>query len=69
MDGTEETGGPPQRTEALPPAADLPARGPPQTEIPGGWGERARKPACQPAGHGGKGKRQGTGRWPTWYQT
>ena len=36
MDAKEETGGPPQRTEAPPPAADLPVRGPPQAKIPNG---------------------------------
>ena len=34
MDATKETGGPPRRTEAHPPVADLPARGPPQAETP-----------------------------------
>ena len=33
MDATEEIGGPPQRTEAPAPAADLLARGPPHMEI------------------------------------
>ena len=34
MDTMEEAGGPPQRNEALLPAADLTARGPPRGEIP-----------------------------------
>ena len=34
VDATEETGGPPQRTQAPLPAADLPARGPTRAEIP-----------------------------------
>ena len=50
MDATEETGGPPQRTEAALPAADLPARGPPRAEIPsGGTGQPENQRASTPA--------------------
>ena len=37
MHARKETWGPPRRTEAPLPAVDLPARGPPQAEIPN-WG-------------------------------
>ena len=47
MDATEEMGGALQRTEAPPPAADLPARGSAQTEIPSGG--RTRQKTSVPA--------------------
>ena len=64
MDAMEEMGGPPQRTETPPPAA-----GRPNTEKASGGVD---KPAIQHAdrpGHGGKQKRRGIDRLPTWHGT
>ena len=50
MDATEEAGGPPQREEALLPAAALTARGPPRAEIPSGvTGQPNKQHASAPA--------------------
>ena len=50
VDATEEMGGPPQRTEAPPPAADLRARGPPQTGKPRGGADQPEDHRAGPPG-------------------
>ena len=50
MDATEEMGKPPQQTEAPPPAADLPARGPPQTGKPSGMADQPEDQRAGPPG-------------------
>ena len=50
MNATEEAGGPPQLEEAPLPAADLPARGPGQAEMPSGvTGQPKNQHASTPA--------------------
>ena len=48
MDATKKTAGPPRRTEAPTPAADLPTRGPPQAEIPKGGADQPENQRASP---------------------